>query len=175
MAEITFGNISIISRGDRLIFQDRENPKRQFALSPSTLTELVAFLRNMNPDGTEQRVGFRVPLSESKGLTARIAHDEKQIPVKPLDISLSGMLFELRGDVAELPVGAELIVTLQHGQKNATLPALVCRRFENRYGISFPDSQLTGELDPPDSLLVIFKRLETEWFRKQIEIGHPIL
>ena len=41
-------------------------------------------------------------------------------------------------------------------------------------GISFTDTFRWGKLEPPDSLMVIVKQLETTWLSKQAEVGMPV-
>ena len=144
------------------------------AVGADSLPELVAYLASSNPDKSEQRVGFRVPIPRDGGLEASVSYGGMICPVRTLDISLSGILVELPPHVHELPLNAELKVELQHGTESTNLRGVARRRKGSRYGISFADAFRQGKLEPPDSLVVIFKRLETDWLAKQVEVGMPV-
>ena len=51
----------------------------------------------------------------------------------------------------------------------ATLMGLVRRKNDNQYGILFLESLREGELEPPDSLVNIYKEIERQWLRARLE------
>ncbi len=171
MSSIKIGNITIFSDGQSLTFRDGDNPRLQIRLPASKLPDIIDFLRSVDPDMTERRIGLRVPLSSSSGLSTSITFGSQTCLVTPLNLSLSGILIAFLGDtVYEMSIGAYVIVTLQLRDKTAVLNGVVRRRDGNRYGIFFLDSIRHHELDPPDSLQVIFTMLERLWLRKKLRI-----
>ena len=63
---------------------------------------------------TEKRMGFRVPLSISSGLSASISFGEKTCSVRLLNLSLSGILVEFsEGEVYEMPIDTQIKIRFQ--------------------------------------------------------------
>ncbi len=63
----------------------------------------------------------------------------------------------------------EINVTLQFRNKRNTLRGKISRRFENQYGIFFPDCTRQGILDPPEQLSYIVGELEREWLSDKLD------
>ena len=169
--ELQIGNTTISSDGRSLTFQDTDNAKFNVAFSDDHLPELLAFLRSVKPDETEQRMGFRIPLSISSGLSTSITFGDKTCSVRPLNLSLSGILLEFsEGEVFEMPIDTQISIRLQLQDTTAALSGVVRRRIGNQYGISFPDSLRDYKLDPPASLQVIYAKLEKQWLRARIKV-----
>jgi len=173
------GKVTIFSDGSSLTFQDCDNPNFQITIPTSELWDILAFLRSMEPDktesmepnNTEKRLGFRVPIFLSMGLSASVTFGDKTCSVDPLDLSLSGILVEFsKGEVYELPIDAQIKIRLQLHNTTAVIHGVVYRRSGNIYGIFFRDSSRNHDLDPPDSLKVIFGNLERQWLRKRLKI-----
>jgi hypothetical protein len=171
MSSIKIGNISIFSDGQSLTFQDSHNPRSHITLPASKLTAIIDFLRSIDPDMAERRTGLRVPLLPSSGLSVSVTFGRQMCLVNPLNISLSGILIEFLDDqVYEMSIGAHVEITLQLGDKTADLSGVVRRCDGKRYGIFFLDSIRHHELDPPDSLQVIYTTIERQWLRKKLRI-----
>ena len=62
-------NITISSDGRSLTFKNSDNANFDVTFSTHHLSDLLDFLRSVEPDETEERIGFRVPLSLSSGLS----------------------------------------------------------------------------------------------------------
>jgi len=168
--EFTIGNISIISDGSSLTFRDSDNANLYVTFSASNLPDLFDYLRSVKPDGKELRMGFRIPLSISSGLSASITFGDKTCSVRPLNFSLSGILVEFsEGEVYEMPIDTQIKISLQLQDTTAVLNGVVRRCSGNQYGIFFPDSFLDNELHPPDSLQGIYTKLEKQWLRERVK------
>ncbi len=174
MSEIRLGGITVSAGGDRLIFQKVGYPNREVAVGAEALPELVAYLESLNPEESDLRAGFRVPIPRDGGIKACVSDGKMIWLVRILDISLSGILVELQGHARELPLNTDLRVELEYATKCVDLRGVARRRNGSRYGISFTDTFRWGKLEPPDSLMVIVKQLETTWLSKQAEAGMPV-
>ena len=169
-SELQIGNTIISSDGRSLTFQNTDNASFSVTFTVPHLSDLIAFLRSVKPDEIEQRMGFRVPLSISSGLSVSITFGDKTCSVRPLNISLSGILVEFsEGEVYEMPIYTRIKIRLQLQDKTAVLNGVVRRRSGNQYGILFPDAIRDNELVPPDSLQVIYAKLEKQWLRERIK------
>ncbi len=169
MDEITVGNVVVSYDEPRLTFRSRTDSSREITISASSLPDVLSFLQSVNPSAGDQRVGFRVPLVRKSGLITNLRAGSVRLPVRAIDISLSGILVEMPTNLHELMLEALVDITLELDSKSATVRGIVKRRMENRYGIMFPDCQMDGDLDPPGALLVIFKALERKWLAKKME------
>jgi hypothetical protein len=169
--ELQIGNTTISSDGRSLTFQNTDNANFNVTFTVPHLSDIIAFLRSVKPDETEQRMGFRVPLSISSGLSASITFGDKTCSVRPLNLSLSGILLEFsEGEVFEMPIDTQISIRLQLQDTTAALGGVVRRRIGNQYGISFPDSRRDYKLDPLASLQVIYAKLEKQWLRARIKV-----
>ena len=174
MPEIRLGGITVSSGGGRLIFQKADHPNREVAVGADALGELVTYLESLNPDESDLRAGFRVPIPRDAGLKACVSEGKVIWLVRTLDISLSGIFVELQRHAHQLPLNSGLEVELEYDTKCVILHGVARRRNGSRYGISFTDTFRWGKLEPPDSLMVIVKQLETDWLSKQAEAGMPV-
>ena len=169
-SELQIGNTTISSDGRSLTFQNTDNANFNVMFTVPHLQDLIAFLRSVKPDETEQRMGFRVPLSISSGLSASITFGDKACSVRPLNLSLSGILVEFsEGEVYEMPIDTQIKISLQLQDTTTVLNGVVCRCSGNQYGIFFPDSFRDNELHPPDSLQGIYIKLEKQWLRERVK------
>ena len=108
-----------------------------------------------------QRSAFRVPVWSASGLSATLHTDQSAHPVRPVEISLTGMFFEFpSADAPELPIDAEIEITLAFGSDRLTLPAVVRHREPNGYGIFFPECLHDEDVDPPWALVGIVMELQ---------------
>ncbi len=168
--ELKIGNINIIWDGSSLIFQDGDNANLNLTFSASNLPDLIDFLCSLKPGEKELRLGFRVPLSISSGLSASITFEDKTCSARPLNLSLSGIFVELsESQVYEMPIDSKIKIRLQLQDTTAVINGVVSRRSGNQYGIFFPDSVRGNQLDPPDSLQAICTKLEKQWLRERVK------
>ena len=170
--ELKIRNINITWDGSSLMFQDGDNSNSNITFPASNLPELIDFLCSVKPEEKEKelRMGFRVPLSVSRGITASIIFGGKTCSVRPLNLSLSGILVEFsEGEVYEMPIDTHIKIRIQLQQITTVLNGVVSRRSGNQYGIFFPDSVRGKELDPPDSLQAICTTLEKQWLRERVK------
>jgi hypothetical protein len=169
--EHKIGNISIFWDGSSsLMFQDGDNANLKVTFSASNLPDLIDFLCSVKPDEKDLRMGFRVPLSISSGLSASITFEDKTCSVKPLNLSLSGIFVELsKSEVYEMPIDSKIKIRLQLQDTTTVINGVVSRRSGNQYGIFFPDSVRNNELDPPDLLQAICTKLEKHWLRVRVK------
>ena len=96
------------------------------------VVELAEILRTFG--AAERRRAFRIPVDWAP-LTVEIAVEGEKIWARAIDIALLGLFVECDGD--ELSVGSEVEVYLELGGDTATLPGIVRRQVESRFGIEF--------------------------------------
>ncbi len=119
--------------------------------------------------GAEARLAVRVPVRDEAGLAAELrTEDGDAVPVRAVDISVSGILVEIPGAAArELRQGELLRIRLEHGPRAALVDAVVRRRDGARYGLFFP-----GVLDREDggdtrAVREIVAPLEKRWLSER--------
>ncbi len=172
MPEITIKNIKVFWENNAVTFLREDKPDAPITLPTSAIDELIDFLSLLNQDATERRRAFRVAVPRSAGLMVRFTLKGKTRSATPVDISLVGILIELSPSaVIDLPIDTTLSIELRLNEKVSTLMGLVRRRNNNRYGILFLDSLREGELNPPESLVNIYKEIERQWLRARLEKG----
>jgi hypothetical protein len=168
--ELKIGNINIIWDGSSLMFQDSANSNLNLTFSASNLPDLIDFLCSLKAEEKELRLGFRVPLSVSRGLSVDITFGGKTCSVRPLNLSLSGILVEFsEGEVNEIPIDTPIKIKIQLQETTTVLNGVVSRRSGKQYGIFFPDAVRDKVLDPPDSLQAICTKLEKQWLRERVK------
>ena len=152
MTQIKVENVIINYDGSQISFEDQNNWKFSFSLKSSAMFDLIEYLRSFNVDDTQRRNAFRVPLTTSSDLSVMLGHRDKSCSVKPLNISLTGILIEFdRDDVYDLAIGAEVNLTLKSGDKTEKISGKIMRRDGNQYGIFFPSTVVDNEVTPPDA------------------------
>jgi hypothetical protein len=67
------------------------------------------------------------------------------------------------GDDPNLSVGAPCAITMNLRGERLQLDALVERRYERIYGLSFPTTRQGGAIRPPGTLRSIIRVLERRW------------
>jgi len=171
VAEITIEKIKISLGDDHSVtFLDQDKPEAPITLSANAIDELIAFLRSPQPKPDERRRAFRVTIPRLTDLAVRVDFKGKTWDVAPVDLSLTGILVQfLKTEIADIPIDAEVDITLRLNDKAATLRGVVRRRNRNQYGILLASSMRNGELRPPESLVLIYKELERQWLRRRLK------
>ena len=170
MSKITLGDVKITSEEGHLIFEDQRLENTQLKIDSADLQDLIDFLVSHKTDESQQRMGFRVPIISSHELCVKVADSHKTRQCNPLNISLSGIFLDfMENDNPDWSNNEEINVTLQFRNKRITLRGKISRRFENQYGIFFPDCMRQGILDPPEQLSYIVGELEREWLSDKLD------
>ena len=167
MTQIKVENVIINYDGSQITFEEQNNWKFSFSLKSSAMFDLIEYLRSFKVDDTQRRNAFRVPLTTSSDLSVMLGYRDKSCSVKPLNISLTGILIEFGGDVYDLAIGAEVNLTIKSGDKTENISGKIMRRDGNQYGIFFPTTVVDNEVTPPDHLRSIVLKLEKDWLRKR--------
>lgn len=164
MFEMRIGDVVIAVRNGLITFDDpdREEP---VLLRVSDIPLLLDFLDSVEWDG---RTAFRVPISESSGLSTKIVWMGDTYSGSCLNVSSTGALIESENDLPGLSVDDVVEVTLQLGDAIAKLPGTLRRQEDQRYAFFFHESLRDGRVDSPASLRRIVNRLETEWLERRI-------
>jgi len=170
MSNITIGDVKITSEEGHLIFEDRRLENTHLKIDSADLQDLIDFLVSHKTDESQRRMGFRVPIISSHELCVKVTDSHKTRQCHPLNISLSGILLDfMECDNPDWSKNEEINVTLQFRNKRITLRGKISRRFENQYGIFFPDCMRQRILDPPEQLSYIVGELEREWLSDKLD------
>jgi len=171
MDEIKVDDIVIQKHDSGLTISDNSQPGLSIDLDSNNLVEIIDFLSSHKPGGAEQRNGFRVPLESLCAATKSnfrfsIELDGEHIEATAVDVSITGILI----DHAELRVvaGESYSVTLEYQDKSATIGATVVRFEGSRISFHFPETLSDGELEPPESLMQVYRALETDWLKERV-------
>jgi len=117
---------------------------------------------------TEARQSFRVPVVPGVGLVVHVGLDDsRSLVADPLDLSFTGAALEFaRNDDPGLPCAGHCSLELSLGGVRVKLEAIVERRFEHVYGLSFPGTRQGDVIRPPDGLRSIIRLLERRWIEQ---------
>lgn len=141
---------------------------KRLSLSSRDAGQLEDFLRRHV--ARERRVGFRVriaPLADRtrSAFRAQLAVGGETVAVRPVDLSLTGILLEVRG--VPLRRGDEIGIRLAFEGNVCRLTGSVVRLEGELVALHFLESLKGGELSPPEALLNMYRSLETEWLRNR--------
>ena len=168
MAEITIGEMQLVSDGNTLTIARRDQPDFAVCLDADGFRELLDFVTTIAGTEFNQRQTFRIPLWDSSGLSVQIRTDESQVSVKPTNISLTGIFVEVHpDDWLDLQQDADVEVTLEFEGETQTHHAIVRRREGNGYGLFFPESMKGEEIDPPPGITRIVMELQRRWMARR--------
>lgn len=168
MQSLTLGALTFTADSSGIAVSYGEEPGRRVALSSHDAARLEDFLRQHVPK--ERRVGFRVriaPLEDRvrSAFRVQLCTGTRTLEVRPVDFSLTGILVEARGFVVRR--GTEFPVHLDFDGLTCRLTASVVRLEGDLVALHFVESLKGGELTPPEALLGMYRRLETEWLRSR--------
>jgi hypothetical protein len=88
------------------------------------------------------------------------------IEAEPIDLSLTGMLVRAADPI--LRGGQSLTVTMSLRDLHTPLSATVVRAQPPLLALHFVESLQDGELDPPETLIAIYRELERRWLRNRV-------
>lgn len=118
---------------------------------------------------SESRSSFRVPILPGAGLQVRLLTEEGWRDVRPIDISMTGILIECPSEVGNLVVRSRIDLELKREHYVQSISGEV-RRVAGaaRYGVFFPGVIQEGQIEPPPSLERIVRGLEVAWLRERV-------
>ena len=138
-------------------------------LSPREVGALASFLTRQRWD--ETRTGFRVPvhalMRELADLKVTLVHQGTIYDCETLDLSLTGMLVRCDAMTAGANLQVEARLVLE--DELARLPAEVVRSSNGLVALHFTESMAGGELNPPEDLVSLFRRIERYYLRSRSE------
>ena len=141
-----------------------------YELRPSDPTRLAQIVLKVPSQiaRTESRKSIRVPVVDDN-LQVQVASASEAWTARPVDISLGGMLVEFpSGARPSQDIGQRLRVDLQLGANAVTFEAEI-RHFQGRqYGLSFSETMVDGEVNPPEPYRNIVGELERKWLQARI-------
>jgi len=168
MADITIGDIHLISDGNTLTISGRHQPDKTVCLNSAEVEQLIDFVSSLAGTGSHRRQSFRVPLNESSGLTAQIRTSGQLIDVTPTSLSLTGVFVVLhpdhwidlaQGDIVEVFLEFEGETHMYHGS--------VRRREVNGYGLFITESMNGEQIEPPPDISDIVMELQRRWMARR--------
>lgn len=170
MNSLQLGELSVISKQAGITFIWQGEEVRSVTVLNHQIEALRAFLDAHVSH--ERRVGFRVPLrplSEAmrQAFDVRLKNRGKEHSTQAVDLSLTGILVEASD--SDFKEGDQITATLCLSADCVSLNANVVRRNGNLVALHFPACMQNGELDPPESLLNIYRTLELEWLKSRVQ------
>jgi len=170
MSSLKLGKISMLAERAGVTLVVHGDKDQRISLDPEDVLALGDFLRMHAPQ--ERRVGFRVPFAplpdqvlDAFRVSVRIGKHWRDAEAE--DMSLTGILLRLR-DV-DARVGDRLGVDISLGRLHCTLEAVVVRRNNTMLALHFPSTLRNDELEPPQALIDIYRRIEVEWLKSRVE------
>ena len=171
MDEIKVHDIVIQSKETNLTITDESRPGLSIVLNSESLPEIIEFLRSHRPNADEKRNGFRVPVeclceATRSNFKFSIEINGEHFEATAVDVSITGILI----DHTELnfEVGESYSATLSYQDKTATVGATVVRCDGSRTSFHFPETLCDGELEPPESLMQVYRALEIDWLKERV-------
>ncbi|NNK84532.1 MAG: PilZ domain-containing protein [Desulfobacterales bacterium] len=169
MEQFIIGNIVITYDGREITFSDNGHQNFRFYLKPDALADLMDYFNSLIKTYTQKRNAFRIPLNNSFGLSVLLRYGDKSCSVKPLNLSLTGILIEFEGDdVYGMAKGDIVELSIELGDKSENMAGKIVRCNHPQYGIFFPETIVDGEVQAPEFLLNITSNLEKRWLRERI-------
>jgi hypothetical protein len=166
---LTLGELSLVADVDGLSFVVGGEQGARVTITPRQVGQLEEFLRKNAT--RERRIGFRVPFRPLKdevraGFHVQLQVRNQWVDVTPVDLSLTGILVQGKG--LALPVRSQVGVQFSFNELNCSLTGEVVRRDGHLLALHFTESISGGDLDPPEPLLAIYRKLEMEWLRHRL-------
>ena len=147
MNSLQLGELSLESKQTGVTFIWQGEQVRSVTVLNHQIEALRAFLDAHVSQ--ERRVGFREQSTHA------------------VDLSLTGILVEAPG--SDLNEGDQITATLCLSADCVSLNANVVRCNGDLVALHFPACMQNGELDPPESLLNIYRTLELEWLKSRVQ------
>jgi hypothetical protein len=171
MDELTVGDITIQCNSSDLVFSDRRKPNFSVTLDNVHIPEILYFLRGISYNPADNRTGFRVPVKSlckatRSAFNVSIEIAGERIEASAVDMSVTGMRVD--NITLDIAIGESIFVNLRHRDNEARVEATVVRFDKSRICLHFPSTLADGELDPPISLMNVYRALESAWLKEHI-------
>jgi hypothetical protein len=169
--EIRVGNITIQRDNSNLVFSDSSKPRFSLTLDDTHLPDILDFLSGLSSNPADNRAGFRVPiksLSKPTRSAFSVSLETVDGPIEAIGVDMSVTGIRLEHIVADIAIGESVFVNLKHRDKEARMKATVVRFDGSRICLHFPDTLDDGELNPPVSLMNVYRALELDWLQERM-------
>ncbi len=170
-AELKVGEVVVRAEGSGVVLSMGDSGQN-LHLDAEHLPDLINFFASLAPSPSERRIGFRIPVAKMDpntrdDLQMEITLDGRTWSVQPVDFSLTGVLVETDERPAE---GADLELSIDFMGMKSKMRAKVVRLLgENKVAMHFPSTLRDGELDPPDSLIGVYRKIEGIWLKQRMK------
>lgn len=164
MPSLCFDSLHIMALGRDLAIQWGDSQTDRVTLQGAEIEELIDFLISVRPVASNQRQAFRIPLWKTCGLSAALETAQGLLPVRPRNISLTGILVELPSPApVVLEPGSDVQLVIRMDGPPQRYTATVKRRTARGYGLCFNESVVAGRVDPPGPLREDVMELQRRW------------
>ncbi len=161
MSALTLGDLVMEFSGTTLAVSHRNHPSELVRLDADSIARLRKYVQSLEPLETQRREAFRVPLEGLSELAVALVINGKDVPVVPLDISITGVYVKARAtSKLDLAYDDSLDVKLQYEQETLTYRGVVRRCEPNGIGLFFPESLKGEQINPPPELSRIIMDLQ---------------
>lgn len=176
MKEIRTGNLVVRAVQNSFQFEVSGKDTGSAVVPIEDIALLLNFFQKQVDSNEHRRAGFRLDLSELESeevsrLQVTVEIDGKTVPVKPLDISISGIRVE--SDQIAATIGAKARLEVGFEDFRVTLPAVLVRVFNADRCFAFHFTEIFGEdgrLDPPNEFTEIYYALQSIWLNQNLDL-----
>jgi hypothetical protein len=173
MNNLRLGDLIIQAKEDGLSMRSSKSLSALGDVQLEDIPTLLEFMKSYLEESANRRSSFRLDLTELnlidyQELRISLLTDQKEFAVRPLDISLTGVLVETNEYVDDRET---VQVNISYGGKRVSMNAKIVRSNESsrRIALHFPDvMQTDGTLNAPVELTKIFDALEGGWLDKSL-------
>ena len=162
MSELTIDGVRFEAAGETLSIAAPNQPQINVRLGAGEIEALSQFVHALASRKLNRRSAFRVPVWDSCGLTAHLHIGALEMAVKPVNLSLTGILIECRDSEKHLTPGDELEIVLVYEGEAYPFAATVRSRVMDGYSLCFSDTgNPSGQ--PLCDITHIVMSLQREW------------
>ncbi len=170
MNQLRIENVVINYDGQQITFHDPDSLKFSFQLKPEAISDLIDYLGSFQKNDVQKRTAFRIPLTESSGLSVVLTYRDKSSAVIPINISLTGILIEFGAeDVYDMALNDAVVLSIRLDNQADDIIGKIVRRDHRQYGIFFADSVIDDEVQPPEFIASVARKLERAWLRSRFQ------
>ncbi|MFV0278401.1 MAG: PilZ domain-containing protein [Parahaliea sp.] len=177
MKQIQIGDLTMRTRGDKLVLQIQEARKvASTEIDVEDLQLITEFIRTHRESCSNRHRGYRLSLDklasgEAEQLLVTVQTGAKPLPVIPTDLSITGI--RVQSDTLEALPGMQAIVNIRFEQQDVALQAILVRCFDDNTGFAFHFPEVfseDGRLTPPQALTEIIYALESLWLEQNLDL-----
>jgi hypothetical protein len=176
MDSLRVGDLILETRDGSLVFRVKGSTVPLAEVVRDDIQVIKQFMRAHLEEHANQRSAFRLDLTELdfrdyERLQMSICTGSEQIPVRPVNFSLTGMLVEAAEFVGS--IGQDVVLNMRFDSQAATVRASIIRVGESgrQLALKFPEVyRADGSIEPPVELAAVFQSVEALWLDTNLDL-----